>query len=131
MLASLINAMSERMPGSWQPISWEPETFTTPLLNVAIAFGGSLILTVFVGKYLPKTRAFSSLTLHETIEKSTDHSEDLLGLEGTTLCELRPSGSALFDGQKRDVITQGEFISKGTTVRIISLNGIACVVEPV
>ena len=69
MLASLINAMSERMPGSWQPISWEPETFTTPLLNVAIAFGGSLILTVFVGKYLPKTRAFSSLTLHETIKK--------------------------------------------------------------
>lgn len=131
MLASLINAMSERMPGSWQPVSWEPETFTTPLLNVAIAFGGSLILTVFVGKYLPKTRAFSSLTLHETIERSTDHSEDLLGLEGTTLCELRPSGSALFDDQKRDVITQGEFIPKGTTVRIISLNGIACVVEPV
>ncbi|MFL2860284.1 MAG: NfeD family protein [Pontiellaceae bacterium] len=131
MLASLINAMSERMPGSWQPISWELETFTTPLINVAIAFSGSLFLTVFAGKYLPKTRAFSTLTLHETIKKSADHSEELLGLEGTTLCELRPSGSALFEGQKRDVITQGEFIAKGTTVRIISLNGIACVVEPV
>ena len=131
MLASLINAMSERMPGSWQPISWEPETFTTPLLNVAIAFGGSLLLAIFAGKYLPKTRAFSSLTLHETIGNSTDLSEELLGLEGTTLCELRPSGSALFKGQKKDVITQGEFIAKGATVRIVSQQGIACVVESV
>jgi membrane-bound serine protease (ClpP class) len=131
MLASLINAMSERMPGSWQPVSWEPETFTTPLLNVAIAFGGSLLLAIIAGKYLPKTRAFSNLTLHETIENSTDRNEDLLGLEGITLSELRPSGSALFQDQKRDVITQGDFIAKGTPVRIIAQQGIACVVEPI
>jgi membrane-bound serine protease (ClpP class) len=131
MLVSLINAMSERMPGSWQPVSWEPETFTTPLLNVAIAFGGSLLLAIIAGKYLPKTRAFSNLTLHETIENSTDRNEDLLGLEGITLSELRPSGSALFQDQKRDVITQGDFIAKGTPVRIIAQQGIACVVEPI
>lgn len=131
MLASLINAMSERMPGSWQPVSWEPETFITPLLNVAIAFGGSLLLAIIAGKYLPKTRAFSNLTLHETIENSTERNEDLLGLEGITLSELRPSGSALFQDQKRDVITQGDFIAKGTPVRIIAQQGIACVVEPI
>ena len=131
MLASLINAMSERMPGSWKPISWEPETFTTPLLNVAIAFGGSLLLTLFVGKYLPKTRVFSSITLHETIERSTDHSEELLGLEGTTLCELRPSGSALFEGPKKRCYHPRRIHRQRRTVRIISLNGIACVVETV
>ena len=37
MLASLINAMSERLPGSWQPVSWDFQTFTTPIVNVAIA----------------------------------------------------------------------------------------------
>ena len=128
MLASLINAMSERLPGSWQPISWELQTFTTPLLNVALAFGGSLILTILTGKYLPKSKLFSSLTLNETITNSSNSSE-LIGQEGITLCELRPSGSALFKDEKVDVISQGEFISEGSRVKIISKKGIAFVVE--
>ena len=128
MLASLVNAMSERLPGSWRPISFEPETFTGPLTNVGIAFAGSLLLTLIAGKFLPKTRAFASLTLHETIESTPDQS-DWLGREGSTLCELRPSGTALFDGEKRDVITQGEPIPVGTPVRVIAIRGIAFVVE--
>lgn len=128
MLASLINAMSERLPGSWQPISWDLQTFTTPIVNVAIAFGGSLILAIITGKYLPKTKVFSSLTLNETIT-SNKNSDTYLGKEGFTLCELRPSGSAIFEGEKVDVISQGEFISQGSKVRIVSKKGIAYVVD--
>ena len=128
MLASLVNAMSERLPGSWRPISFEPETFTGPLTNVGIAFAGSLLLTLFAGKFLPKTRAFASLTLHETIESTPDQC-DWLEREGSKEFELRPSGTALFDGEKRDVITQGEPIPVGTPVRVIAIRGIAFVVE--
>ena len=128
MLASLINAMSERLPGSWQPVSWDLQTFTTPIVNVAIAFGGSLILAIITGKYLPKSKVFSSLTLNETISINKNN-DKFLGKEGFTLCELRPSGTGIFEGEKVDVISQGEFISQGSKVRIVSKKGIAYVVD--
>jgi len=128
MLASLINAMSERLPGSWQPISWDFQTFTTPIVNVAIAFGGSLILAIITGKYLPKTKVFSSLTLNETITNNINN-DKFIDKEGFTLCELRPSGSAIIEGEKVDVISQGEFISQGSKVKIVSKKGIAYVVD--
>ena len=128
MLASLINAMSERLPGSWQPVSWDLQTFTTPIVNVAIAFGGSLILAIITGKYLPKSKVFSSLTLNETISSNKDN-DKFMGKEGFTLCELRPSGTGIFEGEKVDIISQGEFISQGSKVRIVSKKGIAYVVD--
>lgn len=52
--------------------------------------------------------------------------EDLnyfLGKEGITTTVLRPSGTADFDGVKMDIVSESEFISLGTKVRIIKVEG--------
>ena len=107
MLFSFVNAMSERLPGSWKPISIEAETFAQPLLQVAIAFGGSLLLAACAGKYLPKTRLFY-ITLQDKIESTPDQST-LVGMEGRTTSDLRPSGTAQFGETKYDVVSRGEY----------------------
>lgn len=141
ILFSFINAMTERLPGSWTPISFEPETFTKPLINTFIALAGSLILIVFIGKFFPKSRFFNQLTLSETISNNSDkknHAEvviestnkkNAIGDIGITYSDLRPSGSAIFNNKKIDVFTQGEFIPKNKSVEIISIKGNRLIVQ--
>ena len=121
-LFSLVNAMSERLPGSWKPISFEFSTFSEPLVNVAIAFIGSIGMLVLVGKYVPKTILFSTLSLSETIQNNSSQN-DLVGSVGITTNDLRPSGTAKFNNKKLDVVTTGDFLSKNTKVEIISVSG--------
>ena len=48
--------------------------------------------------------------------------EDLqryIGKEGVTTTMLRPSGIARIDGERLDVITDGEFVEKGMKVRVV------------
>ncbi|MDD3920218.1 MAG: NfeD family protein [Eubacteriales bacterium] len=42
---------------------------------------------------------------------------------GTAQTVLRPAGKALFDGALLDVVTSGEFIDKGVSVRVIAVEG--------
>ena len=53
-------------------------------------------------------------------------SDDLkyfIGSEGETLTVLRPSGTADFSGVKLDVVSEGEFIPKGSKVIITKVEG--------
>ena len=129
-LFSLVNAMSERLPGSWKPISFEFSTFSEPLLNVVIAFVGSIGMLAIVGKYIPKTTLFSNITLNETISNNFDQ-DNSIGSIGITINDLRPSGTAKFKNKKLDVVTSGEFISKNTEIKIISLEGSKVIVRKI
>jgi membrane-bound serine protease (ClpP class) len=50
-----------------------------------------------------------------------------VGVAATT---LRPAGKAAFGGEVHDVVTGGDFITRGTTVRVVSVDGMRVVVEP-
>ncbi|MFC5532123.1 NfeD family protein [Cohnella yongneupensis] len=54
-----------------------------------------------------------------------------LGQEGVTLSELRPSGIAEINDVRVDVVTGGEFVERGTTVRVVSADGTRIVVQEV
>ena len=57
--------------------------------------------------------------------------DSLVGREGVTQTPLRPSGIVLIGGERKSVVTEGEFLDAGKTVRIIHVNGSRIVVEPV
>lgn len=59
-----------------------------------------------------------------------DHA-DLVGKEGTTESDLHPVGTALIDGRKVDVVTEGVFIKKGGRIRVVETDGPRIVVESV
>ncbi len=125
---ALINAMIEHMPGEWTPASYSAETLAKPLMNVTLAFAGSVVLVLIAGKFLPQTKMFRGIAL-DAVLPDIEEETDLIGLEGVSHSDLRPSGTAYFEGRKIDVVTQGDFIPRQTEVRIIEVHGNRIVVE--
>ena len=76
----------------------------------------------------------SALFLKQTAENvppAGQKTDPLVGREGVTQTPLRPSGIVLIGGERKSVVTEGEFLDAGKTVRIIHVNGSRIVVEPV
>lgn len=98
------------------------------LLPIALALGLRL---------LPKTPIGRRLLLEgpqpENIQRGTLAPEraSLLGRTGTALTDLRPAGTALFDSERLDVVSDGPFVPKGTQVTIVAVQGLRSVVRPV
>lgn len=57
--------------------------------------------------------------------------EGLLGSRGVAATPLRPAGAALIEGNKIDVVTEGDFIPPGTHVLVIRVEGTRVVVKAV
>jgi len=88
------------------------------------------IFILFVSKKLPKR-----LVLHEeeTVEQGFSGTEDmkyLMGKQGIVETLCRPAGSVDFNGVKLDVVSNGEYIEKGTLVEVIEIEGNRIVVKP-
>ncbi|HHY82616.1 MAG TPA: hypothetical protein GX505_08045 [Clostridiales bacterium] len=60
---------------------------------------------------------------------SSSHTSDLIGLKGVAVTILRPAGTGDFQGRKLDVVTDGEFLPKGTPIVITKVEGFRIVVE--
>lgn len=52
-----------------------------------------------------------------------------LGQVGVALTQLRPAGTGNFDGVHLDVVTEGGFISPGTNIRVIAVEGTRIIVR--
>ena len=57
--------------------------------------------------------------------------EDLIGSTGTTCSDLHPSGFAIIEGRRVDVISQGEVISKDAQIRVVDVEGNRVIVEEI
>ena len=55
----------------------------------------------------------------------------MIGKRGKVLNDLRPSGFALIDNKKVDVVTTGEFIVKDSEVEVIATEGQKIIVRSV
>lgn len=75
-----------------------------------------------------KGKLSKSIILSTTMDKDDDgikekDMEYFLGKEGIVVTTLRPIGNADFDGVKLQVFAKGEFIPKGTKVKIARVEG--------
>jgi len=90
-----------------------------------IALLVSVPLTVLAMVWFMKSKASGKLVLKGAIRS---HSSDvptltrLVGLEGTAMTTLRPAGTALIDNERRDVVSEGEFIEKGTPIIVVRID---------
>jgi len=60
---------------------------------------------------------------------STSNTNDLVGMKGVAATILRPAGGGDFAGRRLDVVTEGEFLPKGTPIIITKVEGFRIVVE--
>lgn len=99
------------------------------------------IVVVLAFKILPKTSLGRQLILSPPTSPSSkgnpaasaggDGYSSLLGVEGKTATMLRPSGTAEIGGRRISVVTRGEMIALGSTVRVIEVEGNRVVVEAI
>jgi membrane-bound serine protease (ClpP class) len=103
------------------------ETISTSIILTAICF--ALLIRVF-----PQNAWMHKLALVEAqgadYVASADYSA-LRGMTGVAASFLRPAGVAQIDGKRVDVLTEGEFITAGTPVRVTRVEGARIFVEPV
>ncbi len=107
------------------------------LSKVTAALIGSIILSVVLAKFLPRTSLFKRVILEDTQEheegyvaQSTDRSE-LLGMTGLTITPVHPSGTVVINDRRYDVVSEGEFIDKNVKVKVIDVEGARIVVRKI
>jgi membrane-bound ClpP family serine protease len=71
---------------------------------------------------LKKLILHSAASQADGFSSTADYSS-LVGAEGIALTVLRPAGTADFNGQRLDVVTDGEFFAKGSRIKITRTEG--------
>ena len=62
-------------------------------------------------------------------ELCDDNMQSLIGLRGKTTTALRPSGIAVIDGRRLDVVSPNEFIEKGEDIIVERVEGVKILVR--
>lgn len=114
--------------------------FASPTLQYAaialvIALVVSILLIILLLKNRRTRKIWGKLILGEKQENVEGYSSQdltqnqLLGCVGRALTPLRPAGTAMINGERVDVITQGEFLDPETEIEVISISGGRVVVK--
>lgn len=107
--------------------------------HMAMSIGIALLVTIIVSVILFKTLGMEKgFFRHIILNDSTSSDQgyvssvnrlELIGMEGTTLTPLRPAGTAEFDGERIDVVTEGGFVERDQLVVIKKTEGSRIVVR--
>jgi membrane-bound serine protease (ClpP class) len=100
---------------------------------VFIAVGAGVMIAV-----LPGLPIWSRLNLRARLDNSSEPTSPpetragspWLGSQGVTLTPLRPAGTGLFQGERLDIMSQGEYVPANTPVTIVQVEGNRIVVRP-
>lgn len=102
------------------------------------------IIVIILAWVLMAKLIFLALYIHRKIRKpkpgdvdapvviTENIGDDLLklnGKTGVTNTDLRPSGVATFEGEKFDVVSNGEYIKKDSPIRVVKIEGRKITVE--
>lgn len=104
---------------------------------LAFSFIISFVIILIALRYLPKFTPFQRLILKTTeselegYRSSPESYEFLIGKEGIAITLLRPAGTAIIEGEKVSVVTEGDYIEKNTRIKVIKVEGYRVVVESV
>jgi membrane-bound serine protease (ClpP class) len=117
------------------------------IAGVALAYtnhgaqtGNIVLVIVLVGlvlgamcwmRYFPESQLARRFISTQTIGSLGAERPELLDKSGTALTTLRPSGTALIEGQRIDVVTDGSMIERGASVKVVAVEGARVVVRAV
>ena len=105
------------------------EESSLPVLGYSALFGGVLLAVLLW--MLPNSRVASAFRLStrlatpsgpSTVYYASDH-VGLTGAVGTAMSDLRPAGVARFGNDRVDVVSEGDFIPVGSTLRVLRTEG--------
>jgi len=108
------------------------------VMQAMLVLGASIFITLAIAyawlRHLPNSRRFSGLIHRDSAQAAEGYVSalpraDLVGKLGIAATDLRPSGVATVDGEKIDVVADGEFIRSGSRVEVVRAEGYRHVVR--
>lgn len=97
------------------------------LMAVGLGLCGCFVLYAQVFPSTPIAKALIS----RRVLKDPDMQDELLHARGATLSALRPSGVALINGKRFDVVSEGGFIEPNTPIEVVNVDGARIVARKV
>jgi membrane-bound serine protease (ClpP class) len=100
----------------------------SPAWSLVIS-GVSVVTLVAIIKIFPHTSIAKRLRLEMRVDRKSGFEvggkefNALTGKSGIALSSLRPAGTALIEGERIDVLTEGEYIEKDTRIRVERVEG--------
>jgi membrane-bound serine protease (ClpP class) len=110
------------------------------VVQALAVLGASILITLAIAyswlRHLPNSRRFSGLIHQDSALAAEGYVSalpraELVGKLGVALTDLRPAGVAAIDGEKLDVVTDGDYIASGARVEIVRAEGYRHVVRSV
>jgi membrane-bound serine protease (ClpP class) len=103
------------------------------IIQLAGTFVATAITIYILAKILPKSKTFNKMILNEALETKSIHSnrteyEKMVGMSGKSVTDLRPSGTGYVDGNRVDVVTEGDYINRDTEIIVKRVEGAKIVV---
>jgi membrane-bound serine protease (ClpP class) len=98
------------------------------LIAVTVAFVGGLALWV---RFFPDSRFGRVFISKGAVGGIRAEKPELLHQTGVAFTPLRPSGTALINGKRVDVVTEGGLIDKDTPLKVIAIEGMRVVVRAI
>jgi membrane-bound serine protease (ClpP class) len=129
IFVSLILAVSDRLPPSHELFNLSD--LIQPLIQVCLSFLLGLGGIIAFAAVAPQTGPFRRRMILTTQSLGTEESSQpsFAGRQGIAASDLRPSGTALFGDDRVSVVTEGEYIEKGTVIRVLRMEGPRIIVE--
>jgi membrane-bound serine protease (ClpP class) len=111
-------------------VKYGPEKGT--IVFVSEVFALAVALAVW-GRIYPRTPMGKAMILTEQnkTRSAPDTLKTLLGQEGISSTPLRPSGIAIFNAKRYDVVSENNFISPGETIKVVAVEGSRVVVRAI
>ncbi len=106
------------------------------VIGLTIGIIGGLVGLVLLFRLMTRTRFWAKLTSPGMESREAGYQisiglEEMVGAEGVATSDLRPSGWVQTGEKKIFVVSEGEFITKGSPVKILSVEGNRVVVREV
>ncbi len=104
------------------------------LLQLGVAFAVAAVIVAIVIKYFKHRGIWNRFILKEQLNSeegyvSVSPKDHLLGKTGVSVTPLRPAGTAIIDGERIDVVTDGEFIDSHRQIVVSKVEGPRVVVK--
>lgn len=104
------------------------------VISLGISFVLAAILVVVVARVFRRYGVWNKFILRDELNTESgyvSHSskDHLFGAVGTSVTPLRPAGTAEFWDEQVDVMTEGEFIDSGRTVKVVKVEGNRVIVK--
>ena len=92
---------------------------------------GLIVGTIVWLKYFPTSRLARPFVSKSTVGDLGTNRPELVNQIGTALTHLRPSGTAIINGKRVDVVTEGTMIERGKPVKVVAIEGLRVIVREI